>query len=410
MILKCKCASCQKEISRQESKSLMTADFISCPHCQASLSLNRQTRSIAYILLAALFVALIYALRNWVSPALFPFVAIMSALSFVLLAFILGEPIAKRLCLGLSLILPFRLAKKASDEPESNFLNLAARGVNNSWRYLLFLFIIFSGITQLLALPLLTLEPVLNRSQDPLINAFYGLMTAPVSGFVTMVIAIGVLHKRSFRSLITGAERISWQRIFQGAGIYFAIGLVLSAAGILLNPDEFTYTFEADRWLRFLPFVLILTPIQALSEELLFRGYIMQGLGLVMDKSGAAILSALIFALPHLAMPIAQSTPLLALATFFMVGIFLALITLKDNTSELAIGVHMTQNICSFLLIGPHEGLFGIPMPVLYTSKSDAFSVEALVSQSLYMLLFWIIAFKCSPFFATKKGLLKTAG
>ena len=59
-----------------------------------------------------------------------------------------------------------------------------------------------------------------------------------------------------------------------------------------------------QRWLPFVLAALLLTPLQCAAEELVFRGYVLQGLGrLLRNPLVLVVLSGLLFAIPHLLNP-----------------------------------------------------------------------------------------------------------
>jgi membrane protease YdiL (CAAX protease family) len=97
--------------------------------------------------------------------------------------------------------------------------------------------------------------------------------------------------------------------------------------------------------------------MQTTAEELVFRGYAMQGLGLLTHRPALiAIASSLIFTAPHLLNPEVHEHGLLIMAAnYFVIGMLLATITLRDGRLELAIGLHAVNNV--FLaLIANYEG------------------------------------------------------
>jgi membrane protease YdiL (CAAX protease family) len=83
----------------------------------------------------------------------------------------------------------------------------------------------------------------------------------------------------------------------------------------------------------------------------------MQGLGLIVKTpAGIAVLSAVTFALPHLFNPEAQQhgAGLLG-ASYFVIGLLLAAVTLRDGRLELAIGVHAANNLL-LVLVANYDG------------------------------------------------------
>ena len=102
-----------------------------------------------------------------------------------------------------------------------------------------------------------------------------------------------------------------------------------------------------------MPIALILTAIQTTTEELFFRGYIVQGASIVWsNRVFLALVPAAIFALAHLLNPEASAGGWLTVFfNYFLVpGLVWTVISLIDGTTELAISAHSANNISGVLL------------------------------------------------------------
>src|SRR6185503_3866353 len=124
------------------------------------------------------------------------------------------------------------------------------------------------------------------------------------------------------------------------------------------------------RFFQFAVMVLLLTPIQSATEELVFRGYLMQGLSLVTRRPvGIAVASSIVFAIPHLLNPEVHRLGLLVMAAnYFAIGMLLAIVTLRDGRLELAIGLHVANNV--FLaLVANYEGS-ALTTESIFTSRN----------------------------------------
>lgn len=292
------------------------------------------------------------------------------------------------------------------------YLNLARLGKNNWWRYLLG-FLLLLLMSQVVAgIPFAALVWMVENDENE--ATFFNQDTMAVEGVDASInfavmgggfiftllglwLAVRFLHQRPFRSLITVASRINWWRVLQGAGIFLAITAAIAFADVLLSPADYRYTFQLNKFLPFLLLALLLIPIQAMTEELMFRGYLMQGLGLVMKSWLAVLLSSLLFALPHLANPETWASPLMAMLAIFITGAFLALITLRDGTLELAMGVHTANNLAAFLLVAPAESFAGMQIPAVFANTTDMFGWKPLLMFLLELALFWLVMFKWFP-------------
>jgi len=88
-----------------------------------------------------------------------------------------------------------------------------------------------------------------------------------------------------------------------------------------------------------------------------FRGYVMQALGLLTRRPLViAVLSSIAFTIPHLLNPeVLEHGAAIMAANYFAIGMLLATVTLRDGRLELAIGLHAVNNV--FLaLVANYEG------------------------------------------------------
>lgn len=160
-------------------------------------------------------------------------------------------------------------------------------------------------------------------------------------------------HRRTFISLITPFFSINWKKIFIAFGIYILISFMGEGAMYLTNPEN--YVFQLN-WSKFFPLMLItfiVMPIQTSFEELLFRGYLLQGFGLLFKSSiPAVIATALFFALMHSGNPEISKFGFWTMLPFYLgFGLFLGFITIKDKSLEISLGVHAANNIFSSLFL-----------------------------------------------------------
>jgi membrane protease YdiL (CAAX protease family) len=190
---------------------------------------------------------------------------------------------------------------------------------------------------------------------DPL-RDYVAINFSIVMMLVGLALTMRFLHRRPLITLISAERRFAWRRIVQGAAVWGGIALVAVVIEHVLYPDRYYLSFNAERFFVFAAVALAVTPIQTTTEELVFRGYLMQGLSLLLRRPAViAVLSALIFTLPHLMNPEVRHGALLLAASYFTIGLLLALVTLRDGRLELAIGVHAANNLM-LALVANYEG------------------------------------------------------
>jgi membrane protease YdiL (CAAX protease family) len=196
-------------------------------------------------------------------------------------------------------------------------------------------------------------------------------------------------------TLVTPNQQVRWKRIFQGFGLYFVLTFVISFVGIVLSPSEYRLTFKPSQFLVFLPIALVITPIQTSAEELFFRGYLLQGIALKTRSLLIPILgSSLLFMLPHLLNPEVKLNLFLMASFYLLFGIFLAVITVKDDSLELAMGVHAANNLFVALILNYSNS--ALPSPSIVTlSRFDPLS--SLISFIVVAVIFCFVIWKERP-------------
>jgi membrane protease YdiL (CAAX protease family) len=216
------------------------------------------------------------------------------------------------------------------------------------------------------------------------------ILSASVLFLIGIFLAIRFIHLRPFRTLITPESRISWGRIFQGFIVWVILLGVMSLVEVFLYPGRYIWTLNFRQFIPFSILALLLIPIQASAEELFFRGYLLQSIGLRLRNIWIlSFLSGLVFMLPHLLNPEARVNFVLMGFYYFFIGAVMAFVTLRDGRLELAIGLHIANNLFSALVA--NYSVTVLPTPSMFTVKElDAtYSViAATVGLVLFMLIF----------------------
>jgi membrane protease YdiL (CAAX protease family) len=93
-------------------------------------------------------------------------------------------------------------------------------------------------------------------------------------------------------------------------------------------------------------------PLQTSFEEFLFRGYLMQGIGIAAKNRWVPLLiTGLVFGLMHGLNPEIEKLGYSVLSVYVGLGLFLGIITLMDDGMELALGFHAANNMIIALLV-----------------------------------------------------------
>ncbi len=196
---------------------------------------------------------------------------------------------------------------------------------------------------------------------SPLLN-----YAALALGFVPLLcgtlLVVRLIHVRRLRTLLVSGRRPDIGRVLGGFALYGALLGATALGEALLGPPRYELTWDRAAFLRFLPVALLLVPLQAGAEELLFRGYLLQGFGLFMHNPiGLASVSGLLFALSHVGNPELDARFWLVGAYYFGFGALLALVTLRTGGLDLAVGAHSANNLFALLLVNSPDSMVASP-------------------------------------------------
>lgn len=171
-------------------------------------------------------------------------------------------------------------------------------------------------------------------------------------GLVVVFLVVKYIHKQTLRSLTTSRAKIDWSRFW----FAFLIWGVTTACFILLeyysSPENYTFNFKPIPFLILVLISVVFIPLQTSFEEYLFRGYLMQGLGvLAKNRWVPLIFTSTIFGLLHIANPEIDKLGYVLLVHYMGTGFLLGIMTLMDEGLELALGFHAANNLIAALLL-----------------------------------------------------------
>lgn len=181
------------------------------------------------------------------------------------------------------------------------------------------------------------------------------------------IVAARLLHRRGAASLL-GPGGFRRRDFAAGVAAIAALVVVATAVAAVVAPPV-RQTAWSD-WARLLPLALPLVLVQTAAEELVFRGYLMQGLAARFRTPLAwAFLPALAFGALHWDRAAYGADAWLAVAAATAVGLAFADVTAVTGNLSAAIGLHFANNVAALLLVampGPTAAL------ALYVSPVDA--------------------------------------
>jgi uncharacterized protein len=277
------------------------------------------------------------------------------------------------------------------------FLDTVYQGKNVWWIYLSVILTLIVYWSLLGRLTIDVFQFLLNLFHgDPAINAFVAGHIP--FGIIMALLWLGVtkLHGRGFLSLVNGESSLQFQRLFWGFSIWGLQNLFFTGLDILAHPKDYQFTFEPSHWFLLLGLGVLLVPIQTSIEEFLYRGYLMQGLSLISKHPLVLIVfTSVAFAIPHLGNPEMERGFVWGALSYFAWGVFFALITLKDQGLELALGAHAANNLFSFLGVNTPDSV--LPTQALYTYVGTIHDRDSFFGILTYGGIFYAIFFGGIP-------------
>jgi len=140
--------------------------------------------------------------------------------------------------------------------------------------------------------------------------------------------------------------------------VFFAFGLITITTLVVTlldynsNPEDYEVQFDLVPFIILAVIAVIMIPLQTSFEEYLFRGYLMQGIG-VLSKNRwlPLILTSVIFGGLHLANPEVEKFGNIIMIYYIGTGFFLGIMTLMDEGMELALGFHAGNNLIAAILV-----------------------------------------------------------
>ena len=245
------------------------------------------------------------------------------------------------------------------------FIEQGIDAKNKFWKYLLGL-VVIAGAAFLGQMPMLAMilfqtyfkgksypatDTEVLHFFEPNLNLFL-LLISYVAALGGVYFVVRFLHHQKFMSIVTGRKKMDWKRVLFSFSIWTVVTVVSTLVTYYLNPLDFKINFQPVPFLILFIIAALLIPIQTTVEELVFRGYLMQGFAnLSRNKWIPLVMTSTIFGLLHLSNPEVLKLGNIIMVYYIGTGLLLGIITLMDDGMELALGFHAANNLIGALLV-----------------------------------------------------------
>ena len=258
------------------------------------------------------------------------------------------------------------------EEKRRGFFEAVFLGKNQIWRYLLVLLLVVIGylVGQIPLGIAIAIKSMSGEIDQGLFEEFqrtadvslFGLDTNAglfllllsfVGGLVFLCAGVHYIHRRSWRTLVSYSGKINFSKIAYGFSLWLFLAFVAELPFLISEPDSYVFRFDAGRFFVLLLLAVLLLPLQTTMEEFFFRGWIMQGMGAAFgSKIFPLVISSALFAGVHMSNPEVLNYGAGPMMTYYLTaGLFLGLITILDDSLDLAIGVHFATNFYAAVFV-----------------------------------------------------------
>lgn len=239
-----------------------------------------------------------------------------------------------------------------------DFLQQGFLGKQNWWRYLISHTVLLFPFLMNILLVLLVPE-LLDQAYEIMKNDDVNKNSMLTQNLIPFVILLALtlffvryVHERSVNSVLTARKKMDWKRFFFGVGVWGFFTVAMLLVGYFVAPDMYVWNFKSKAFFTLVLVAFALIPLQTSFEEIYFRGYLMQSLGvLTKNRWIPFVFTSVLFGLMHAFNPEVKEVGNLILIYYISTGFLFGMVTLLDEGLELALGMHAINNILAAILV-----------------------------------------------------------
>lgn len=237
------------------------------------------------------------------------------------------------------------------------FINQAYKGDNTWWKVLITI-VLTTGIfiSNFIAIYLMSKQEIDQLYQSMKDMSSYQSLLLNLSPFIFLLLLLFLLvrnlHNRSVLSLTTSREKTDYKKFFFSFGLIVLLTIATFLVSYLYDNSNIEWNFHPLKFLLLFCLSILLFPFQIGFEEYLFRGYLMQQIGIIAkNRWFPLIITSVVFGLFHSANPEVAEMGFGVMFFYIGTGLLLGIMTLMDESLELALGFHLGNNLMAALLI-----------------------------------------------------------
>ncbi len=202
---------------------------------------------------------------------------------------------------------------------------------------------------------------------DPNLSLLMMLFPFLVS-LAVFVILIKPLNGRTLMQIVNGTGNFRCKRFFISSLVWLIVSAIYLVVSLKIDPSNFSLNNISGTLILLVIISVLLIPFQTAFEEIIFRGYMMQGFAvLAKNRWIPLVMTSLLFALIHGLNPEVKEFGFFTMMPqYLLFGLIFGIITILDDGIEAAMGAHAANN--AFLCI-------------MITNKNSALQTQAIFEQ-----------------------------
>ena len=279
------------------------------------------------------------------------------------------------------------------------------KGENYWWRYL-FMIIILLIATQIGSLPLIIVSAIKSYSSGEVLtqeniinfqsmglnkNLGLFLLSLPFAvGLVMFLVLIKPMHKRTITDTLTGRKQFDFNRFGFAALIWGSLMIFSVLISYITEPEDYTLQFDFSQFIILLCVSGIFITMQSTFEEIIFRGYFQQGLATLFKNMWIPlIITSALFGVMHISNPEVKEFGVgIMLPQYMLLGLVFGICVIMDEGLEIAIGVHVANNVLSSLLITHESSVLQTPSIFRVENLDPQYAFfELIIFSSLFIFI-----------------------
>ncbi|EDM43970.1 hypothetical protein SCB49_10282 [unidentified eubacterium SCB49] len=181
---------------------------------------------------------------------------------------------------------------------------------------------------------------------------FFLMLLSFAVGLLSLYFVVKYIHKQPWLTLTTSRKKTDWGRVWFGFSLIAGFTIISTLIDYNASPENYVFQFDLVPFLILAVIGIVMVPLQTSFEEYFFRGYFMQGIGVLSGNRWLPLLiTSFLFGIMHIANPEVEKIGYIIMVYYIGTGLFLGIITLMDEGLELALGFHAGNNLVGALLV-----------------------------------------------------------